>query len=703
MAGHKHKTKEPSGPAPSAVDLAAVSFLLLFFELVLIRWISCNIRIVAYFSNVILISCFLGFGVGCIVRDRRDLFPFFPYVVLLITFLGRYLAEAGIQSPYQEAEYVFGGGGRHNWLAVVPLVYMSNAAAFVALGQKLAQHLDRFPPLRGYSINVFGSLLGTLALAVMSFYQASPTVWFVLCFALTAWLMRGRIGALSLGLLAMTASGMIVHEQQRHSLWSPYNKIQTQPMAPREMGAFRLMANDDYHQLALNLSEEWSRQSQGIRDWQRTYDLPYRVLGRRPESVLVLGAGTGNDVAAALRNGASEVQAVELDPLIYEIGRQAHPERPYSDPKVRVEVNDARRFLRKGRGSFDMAVLGWLDSHRLFSSLSNVRQDNFVYTVESMRQARALLKSDGLLCLSFYVGKPWLGAKMFRMLREAFGHEPKVFAYPSGGYGRDGQTFLIRPDPSLPPPSAPPGFEDLTTEYARLEPAAVPTDDWPYLYYKDRVLHVEYLATIGILVALSAAMVFLALPKGSAIRAEAGVFFFLGAGFLLLEVRNITALALIYGSTWMVTSLVISTVLLMILLANYLVERWGGLVRDGWVWGLLVGSILLSLLWNEAWVPGGPVLRGLLTTGVVSSTFLFAGIVFARTFSRAAVPSAALGFNVLGSVVGGLAEYVSLVIGIKALLWIALLLYASAWALSLLTFSRGPAPAVGPRPPAPPE
>jgi hypothetical protein len=53
-------------------------------------------------------------------------------------------------------------------------------------------------------------------------------------------------------------------------------------------------------------------------------------------------------------------------------------------------------------------------------------------------------------------------------------------------------------------------------------------------------------------------------------------------------------------------------------------------------------------------------------------------VVFAGSFARVEVPSAALGFNVLGAVVGGMAEYASLLVGISGLSLIALVLYALA-------------------------
>ena len=116
------------------------------------------------------------------------------------------------------------------------------------------------------------------------------------------------------------------------------------------------------------------------------YELVYRIVPH-PQSVLILGAGTGNDVAGALRHGAKDVDAVEIDPVILEIGRRDHPEHPYDSPRVTVYVDDARAFLKKTKKKYDLIIFGYLDSAILLSSFSSLRLDNYVYTVESFQNA----------------------------------------------------------------------------------------------------------------------------------------------------------------------------------------------------------------------------------------------------------------------------------------------------------------------------
>ena len=225
------------------------------------------------------------------------------------------------------------------------------------------------------------------------------------------------------------------------------------------------------------------------------------------------------------------------------------------------------------------------------------------------------------------------------------------------------------------------GFVNITDRYLR-STAEYPTDDWPFLYYRSKGITAEYLYTLLLLAALSAVVVFVVLPAGRVNYIEAGHFFFLGAGFLLLEVRNITSMALSFGSTWAVTSIVISALLLMILGANYLVQRMRLQTSLTAIWLFLFLSVILAALWHESLLSfAGPAIRSIFAVVIASLAFLFAGIIFAISFSQTTAPGRALGYNVLGAVVGGLAEYLSLAIGIRGISFLALGFYLIAFLL----------------------
>jgi spermidine synthase len=63
--------------------------------------------------------------------------------------------------------------------------------------------------------------------------------------------------------------------------------------------------------------------------------LLHKAAGGAPfQEVLIIGAGSGNDIDHALRYGVGRIDAVEIDPVIQSIGMRSNPEQPYSDPRV---------------------------------------------------------------------------------------------------------------------------------------------------------------------------------------------------------------------------------------------------------------------------------------------------------------------------------------------------------------------------------
>ncbi len=99
------------------------------------------------------------------------------------------------------------------------------------------------------------------------------------------------------------------------------------------------------------------------------------------EQVMVIGAGSGNDVAAVLRQGATHVDAVELlDPVINLEGRLHHPDQPYANPKVAIHLDDGRSFVRQTRQTYDLISYAVVDSLALHSSYSSIRLESFLFT-----------------------------------------------------------------------------------------------------------------------------------------------------------------------------------------------------------------------------------------------------------------------------------------------------------------------------------
>ena len=155
----------------------------------------------------------------------------------------------------------------------------------------------------------------------------------------------------------------------------------------------------------------------------------------------------------------------------------------------------------------------------------------------------------------------------------------------------------------------------------------------------------------------------------------------MGAAFLLLETKNVVQFALLFGTTWFVNAFVFGGVLLSVL-AAVAVSKRVRIRRTGLLYAVLLGAIAVN------WLVPGHALLGLGTAPrlVVAVVLAFAPIflanlVFAERFRDTAKATAAFGANLLGAMLGGLAEYLSLVVGYRHLLLVVAALYAAAFIL----------------------
>jgi len=135
---------------------------------------------------------------------------------------------------------------------------------------------------------------------------------------------------------------------------------------------------------------------------------------------------------------------------------------------------------------------------------------------------------------------------------------------------------------------------------------------------------------------------------------------------------------LFFGTTWQVNGIVISALLSALLLANLVIERSSTSLPRVWVLLGLLGGLLAAYWLPFARIPGSPAVVGTLLATVFSVPVFFAGMLFSLEFRIANSPGAALGANILGAVVGGLLENLSLAMGMRALLPLTMGLYCLA-------------------------
>jgi hypothetical protein len=174
----------------------------------------------------------------------------------------------------------------------------------------------------------------------------------------------------------------------------------------------------------------------------------------------------------------------------------------------------------------------------------------------------------------------------------------------------------------------------------------------------------------------------------SPLTTPVGQMFFLGAGFMLVETKAVVNMALLFGSTWIVNAVVFSAILIMILLANILVLVYRPQRVHLFYLGLLA-ALALNLLPLDLFLGLSRPIQVTLSCLLVSAPVFFAGIIFAISFSRVAAPNYALGANIAGSILGGLAEYTSMVVGFQYLMLLGIGFYGASWLFSLRHRSAG--------------
>ena len=676
-----------SSPARAIVLASAAA---LFAELAMIRLLGSYLQLFAYLKNISLLACFLGLGLGFMLAKRAPcLIALHPPILLSFILFIRMLAEAagsGVWrdnvSPLSE-EHLLGmlfepARSQFVPIAVIAAVFAWNAAVFLPLGQLVGMIMDRLAGVRAYRYNLLGSLCGIGLFSLLAHLWLGPAVWLVCWAALLAPFFSASRPFAVIALGSFLGSVIVVEfpgSPTERKLYSPY---QTLTLTLNAHAPAVIASHGAYYQKILDLSDRAAALSPTLAAARAYYDFPYTHAARR-DSVLILGSGTGNDVAAALRAGSRRIVAVEIDPIIADVGRRLHAEAPYQSARVSFLLTDARAYLRRGREQFDLVVYGLLDSHALSGARHGaLRLDSYVYTVEAFREARRLLRDDGLLVLSFVDISADLSKKIFEMLRIAFdGRAPRVF---KTDYDL-AVTMIAGNGPFQPPDVNILRFRDITRAVEALGHEVTPsTDDWPYLYMPRKTVPWSYLKILACLLALSLTFIF------CAGRAASDRFswcaFFLGAAFMLLETKAFTELALAWGSTSQVTAVVIAVVLVVAYAANSLVER-GRAPRPAFGYLLLLGSVVLSFASVTFQIENVPLaieigLRALLLTLPI----FFAGVAFSREMERGAAPASILSANLVGAMCGGMLEYASMAYGFQALYLCIFLLYAAAFIAS---------------------
>lgn len=711
------------------LELFILSAASLYLELLIIRWMSTDFRAFTVFKTFPLITCFVGLGAGfAINRDAH--YRLLPLAVLMMALDIKIFDFLGFGIWPLPALSVF------QWNNLAGLMQMNTAYIVVfmlivilllafpfgicfCLGARLGVLFGKMKPLTAYSINVAGAVAGSIIFPVLSAFGLPPwqlllipTALIVIDLFLKERKFRPALVAPFLLIPPMFLmlpdqdakplyEGLLEYKSGKaQTLWSPYQRIDVtvfskstdrkkadQSRPPGFIG-LELSANRAFYQYYLDLKPDspWSS-TVLIDSIRKDYSLPFSFNASK--DVLILGCGTGQNVSSALEAGAEHIDAVEIDPVILQVGKKYNPD--LCSPKVNIICDDARHFTSNTDKRYDVINYSTVDSHTVCGLGSSVRIDTYLYTKESIAKSLSLLKDDGIMQISFVTFAPWMKERLFASFTEAAGYSPIALE------GRNvGTIFLLGR-------SVKDGTIKIPSYYKRLDlkpgkDVRVLTDDWPYLYVRTDIVDAPYLLLVAEVLLLSAfagRRFLFAKPHASSWQ-----MFFLGAAFLLLELHAISFLALLYGSTWITSAVVINCVLVLILLANAFVDKFTQQIRQrqAFVYLALLASILSSyFLPTDALLASASNSQFLIYSFMTIVTILpmgIAALIFATAFAGSPNVTQAIAFNLFGAVIGGLLEYLSNYWGIRSLDLVAAALYGA----SFLAYTRAARSAPPPSP-----
>ena len=629
-------------------------------------------------------ASFLGIGLGIMLG--RALHPkASPFPALLAMVVGVILHEK-LELQFKAGNEIFFGlaeshAADANFI-VLPIVFVLVVLVLMAISLPLGGLLRSQPPLRAYALDIAGSILGIVTFSALAAASFPPTAWFAILALLVVALELRHASRWPAVLNAVIMVGVIyaaATSGHPGEVWSPYYRIYLQAVPGFDTSIY---VNGIPHQAMHPVSLAGPQP-------EVFYDRVYaRFPGRVFAHALIIGAGSGTDVAYAIANGVTVIDAVEIDPKILEIGAEQHPDRPYDDPRVRRHVNDGRAYLRSDGARYDLIIFALPDSLTLVSTTANLRLESYLFTEEAFASARDHLTADGVFVLYNYYRQPWLLDKIAGMLTDVFGAPPAISEFNVG----IGSAAVLMSGPAV---------VDGSTERVMDAAPAPATDDWPFLYLRERGIDPAYVAALAfVLAAALIGTLVVARASRTPVAAFSPHFFALGAAFLLLETRSLATFGLLFGTTWVVNALVFLAILLSVLLAIAVNAR-SRPRRTPLYAGLGLALAVAFLLPPSALLVDPPWLRYGLSALVAFAPVFFANLVFTRSFRDTRSADMAFASNLIGATLGGVLEYAALITGYRGLLLVVAGLYVTALVFGTRLRVLGDRPGRDGTPPAP--
>ena len=640
------------------------SCLMLFLELALIRWLGANVVHLSYFTNFVLLGSFLGIGLGFLIaRESWSVLPWSP-VLLALLVVGVRVFPVSIDRAGTDVIYFTSlrTTGPPAWL-VLPIIFLLTAAVLAGPAEVVGRCFAELEPLTAYRWDLIGSLAGIGLFTVLSFLWAPSVVWGLLAGAALVVLVGARARRIAVVAAVAMVAALLLESTSAGVSWSPYYKITTRTQTSAGATRVYISVNGVPHQSMSPASWKLTRSS-------AIYGAPY--AHRDPNAplgnVLVVGAGSGSDVAIALAKGARHVDAVDIDPRLVKIGVDGNPDHAYQDPRVTRYINDGRAFLENTDKSYDLILFALPDSLALVSGASQIRLESFLFTEEALRSARDHLTDHGVFAMYNYYREGWLVDRLGGTAAAAFGHDPCIDTV-------SGATAVVSVARNRADQHCAAGNHVLPASY----PAPV-HDNAPFLYYDGGKVPAIYLWALGGILLISLTLVRAIGGPFRPMRRYADLFF-MGAAFLLLETKNIATFANLFGTTWIVNAMVFAGVLLSVLAAVEVTRR----LRTPslrFVFALVAAGLAIAYVVEPEWMLHLSFWPRLVVATVVAFVPIFlANVAFAKRFAASDNSRAAFAVNLLGAILGGCLEYAALLTGYRNLLVVVAVLYLLAFLL----------------------
>ncbi|KMP11447.1 hypothetical protein UR09_03315 [Candidatus Nitromaritima sp. SCGC AAA799-A02] len=484
---------QPSIHTLRSFQLVFIAAAILYLELAVIRFTAAEILYLGFFSNFILISAFVGLSLGFLSASGSfDLKPYFSFVLI---FLFAFTLVFGFDAEVlMDQKYLFFFIPNHfrnsgpPAIFLLPVLFVVTAFLFAILGQQTGRMFKYFTPLKAYTLDIAGSLMGIFLFSLQSYFWSSPVTWIVtLCFLLVMANLfslddEGRRHAvyISLGGICVLILLFAV-KSPYHTIWSFYQKVQFVNEPSKRFPVPRIYANGIPHQ----------------------FFIPSRKDNGSIDDILIVGAGSGTDTAVALLNGALKVDAVEIDPGIVVLGSLYYHEMPYVDDRVNLLIKDGRDLLRNSTERYDLIVFALPDSMIRLSPMNNVRLESYLFTLESFEDVKKRLRPRGTFVLYNQYRWPWLKDRLAAMLWTVFDQKPTQIEIEAS------TVFSVRND-----------LQGLSEAESPNLDVHLPTDDWPFFYLKQPMVPPFYLAMLGMFLLSGLFGIRFLAPKGTLARPE---------------------------------------------------------------------------------------------------------------------------------------------------------------------------------------